>query len=96
MSRPASTRLPGSLRWSAIGELFDRGGVGTEVAVFGDSGRFFLGERPDGDLDHVDSHGAIVGFGELVVAVQDSPVAELASGGPPGGRVVDSDVAVER
>jgi len=80
---------------SADGELLDRAGIGTEVAVFGDSGGFFFSERSDGDLDDVDPYYAIVDCGELIVAIQGGPGAEPAAGGPPGGRVVDGDMAVE-
>lgn len=61
---------------SANGEVLDRGGVGTEVAMFGDSRGFLFSEWSDGDLDDVDPHGTIVDFGELIVAVQGGPVAE--------------------
>src|ERR1700683_74165 len=80
---------------SADGEVFDRGGVGTVVAMFGDSRRFLFREWSDGNLDHVDLHRTIVDFGELIVAVQGGPVAESAPGGPPGGGGGDGDRAVE-
>ena len=63
--------------------------------MFGDSGRLLFGEWPDGDLDDADSHGAVAELGELVVAVEGGAGAEPAPGCPPGGRVVDGDVAVQ-
>lgn len=56
---------------------------------------FLLGERSDGDLDDVDPHRAVTDVGELIVAVQGGPSAELAPGRPPDRRVVVGDVAVE-
>ena len=73
-------RRPGS----ADGEVFDRGGVGTVIAMFGDSRGFLFSEWSDGDLDDVDPDCTIVDFGELIVAVQGGPVAESAPGCPPG------------